>query len=526
MGLVNTSTQLARDLVRQMIAGGVTNVVVSPGSRNAPLSIALFAAQQAKLIEVHVRIDERTAAFFALGIAKASNKPVAVVCTSGTAAANYHPAILEAHHSQVPLLVITADRPEHLRKTGANQTTMQMGLYGGATTFSADVAGSNFDLTQAFAGLRIGPVHLNVQFDEPLLPDDDDGWLNQIKKAAFDWLPSTQNATIEIKTGRGVIVIGHDRGGFDPAAISNFAREIGWPVVAEDPLTFPDSIAHASLFLTSENTRKTLKPDVVIVIGRTTLSRSINALVKSAGVEIVLDPRIKNVDTKRSADHLYSTIPTVSVGVPIDNQWRELWNSYSKKTIALIEKLPAWSEASIARNISRELPKNCALFISSSRPIRDIEGFASARESVETFANRGLAGIDGNISTALGIATQRTSTFAIVGDLSFLHDMTGLIGAEAINCRILVINNDGGGIFSTLPQSGTPGFEVIFGTPHGLDPAAIAQSMGISAVTVKDEVQLTKEMGKPIQGLSVIVAEVPSREENAMTLRNLYSELL
>lgn len=523
---MNTSTQLARDLVRQMIHGAVTNVVLSPGSRNAPLSIALFAAHQAKLIEVHVRIDERTAAFFALGIAKASNKPVAVVCTSGTAAANYHPAVLEAHHSQVPLLVITADRPERLRKTGANQTTMQVGLYGGATTFSADVAGSNFDLSPAFRGLQKGPVHLNVQFDEPLLPDDGDEWLDQIKKGSPLSSPSNERAAIEITDGRGVIVIGHDRGGFNTTSISSFTKEIGWPVVAEDPLTFPDAISCASLFLTSQNTRSALKPDVVIVIGRTTLSRSINALVKSAKIEIVIDSRIKDVDSKRSADHLYSTIPKVKVAIPRDNDWRDLWNLYSKKTIALIEKLPAWCEASITRNISRELPRDCALFISSSRPIRDIEGFASVRDGVETFANRGLAGIDGNISTALGIATQRASTFAIVGDLSFLHDMTGLIGAETINCRILVINNNGGGIFSTLPQSGTPGFEVIFGTPHGLDPAAIAESMGISAVTVKDQTQLTKEMAKPIQGLSIIVAQVPSREENATILRNLYSDLL
>jgi 2-succinyl-5-enolpyruvyl-6-hydroxy-3-cyclohexene-1-carboxylate synthase len=188
----------------------------------------------------------------------------------------------------------------------------------------------------------------------------------------------------------------------------------------------------------------------------------------------------------------------------------------------LVEELPGWSEASIARTVAELLPDESTLFVSSSRPIRDLEGFAASRGNIETFANRGLAGIDGNISTALGIASQRSSTVAVLGDLSFLHDVTGLIGAGDINLRVLVINNDGGGIFSTLPQHNAKGFEKLFGTPHGLDPALIAASMGIPSTTITSIDELQREMLEPVIGLSVVVARVRTREENARMLLELY----
>jgi len=521
MGLVNSSTQLARYLLRQLIENGVKEVVLSPGSRNAPLSIALYAAEQKGLITLHMRIDERTAGFFALGIAKASLRPVAVVCTSGTAVANYHPAVLEARHSQIPLLVITADRPARFRETGANQTTLQAGIFGNATTYAIDVSDPAVDLIPVFLALHTGPVHVNVQFDEPLLPDDENQWLTGITSGNFQDASDENGVELIIPDARGVIVVGHDRGGFTPEAVTTFAAEIGWPVIAEDPLSFPQSVAHASLFLASEKIRQILRPEAVIVIGRTTLSRSTNTFVKSAEKEIVVDPRIATVDNKRSADQVFRTLPKVTKKFDAEKEWHLLWSSYSQKIVKLLVTLPDWSEANIARSFAQGLPAGSTLFISSSRPIRDIEGFAAPRADIETFANRGLAGIDGNISTALGIASQRHSAVAIMGDLAFLHDMTGLIGVVAVNLRILVINNDGGGIFSTLPQDGVQGFEKIFGTPHGLDPAAIARSMGIKATTVDTIDQLRYEMSLPISGLSVVVANVPSREKNASTLREL-----
>lgn len=519
--MVNSSTQLARSLTRQLIENGISDVVLSPGSRNSPMSIALYSAANEGLLELHVRIDERTAGFFALGIAKASKQPVALVCTSGTAVANYHPAILEAHHSQIPLLAITADRPARLRKTGANQTTVQSGIFGDAVTYSADIAEPLSDLHEVLLGLKNGPVHLNVQFDEPLLPDDQSDWLSGVVQGK-PFEPTELDAEeLLITKSRGVIVVGYDRGGLGAEEINKFALELGWPLIAEDPLSFAQAIPHTTIFLASEKIRKELLPEVAIVIGRTTLSRSTNALIKSAAYEIVIDPRIAVVDTERTADQLFLTLPVLLKQFDLDPEWATLWESYAIKTAGLLDSLPQWSESNIARKLGAILPSRGTIFVSSSRPIRDLEGFASPRGDIETFANRGLAGIDGNISTALGIASQRGSMVAVLGDLSFLHDLTGLIGTTGINLRILVINNDGGGIFSTLPQRGVSGFERIFGTPHGLDLAAIASSMGIPATTAADLNGLLQELLLPIEGLSVVVAKVPDREVNAQTLSDL-----
>ena len=524
VAFVNQSTQLARSIVRQVIESGIKDVVVSPGSRNAPLLIAFYEASQLHLINMHVRIDERTGGFFAVGIAKATEVPVALLCTSGTAIANYHPAVLESWHSQVPLLVITADRPARLRQSGANQTTMQKDFFGPATNFASDISGSESDLTQALSALQNGPVHLNVQFDEPLVSDDDSEWLQNIKSRKFIKLGEESKKLI-INEEKGVLVIGHDRAGLDAKLVKTFVLELGWPVIAEDPLTFPNAQAHASLFLTSEKTRALLKPEVVIVIGRTTLSRSINALVKSAKKEIVIDPRVLLVDVKRTADEIFTALPSLNIKKKCSLQWIADWNLQSERASQAAVSLPNWGEASIAKAISSAVALGTTVFVSSSRPIRDIEGFAVPRSGVETFANRGLAGIDGNISTALGIASQRESTLAILGDLAFLHDVTGLIGAEGIKARIIVINNDGGGIFSTLPQSGVEGFEKIFGTPHGRDLVAITRGFGVEATEVKSIGDLINEIQKPIAGLSVVVAVVPSREINAKALKDLYLSL-
>jgi 2-succinyl-5-enolpyruvyl-6-hydroxy-3-cyclohexene-1-carboxylate synthase len=191
----------------------------------------------------------------------------------------------------------------------------------------------------------------------------------------------------------------------------------------------------------------------------------------------------------------------------------------------MVADISTWSEQLVAHEIAAGVPTGTSLFISSSRPIRDLEGFAAARTGVETFANRGLAGIDGNISTALGIASQRKETIAVLGDLGFLHDLTGLIHKEKINLKIFVINNDGGGIFSTLSQRGVDGFEDVFGTPHGLDLAAIAQSMGIAAKTINSQAQLITELSEPVKGTSLVVINVPNRDANADFLKGIYNSV-
>jgi 2-succinyl-5-enolpyruvyl-6-hydroxy-3-cyclohexene-1-carboxylate synthase len=522
--VINPSTLLARVIVRQIIEAGVKDVVISPGSRNAPLSIAFHQASTKGLINLHVRIDERTAAFFALGIAKASGRPVPIVCTSGTAVANYHPAVLEASHTNTPLLVLTADRPAALRKTGANQTTEQARIFGKAVRYFADISGSVYPMELPFASLQSGPVHLNIQFEEPLIGDKSDNWLNDLTISAPRVFDRKTPGTFYTKSTRGVLVIGHDRGGLSADAVQKFSQELGWPVIAEDLLTFKNAISHASVFLTSKTIAEDLAPDTVVVIGRTTLSRSINGFIKMARKEIVIDPRIATVDTDRLADQKFTQLPAVEVQ-PVDAEYAEKWNKYSLRAQKMVADISTWSEQLIAREIAAGVPTGTSLFISSSRPIRDLEGFAVARDGVETFANRGLAGVDGNISTALGIASQRKETIAVLGDLGFLHDLTGLIHKEKINLKIIVINNDGGGIFSTLSQRGVDGFEEVFGTPHGLDPAAIAQSMGIPAKTIGTQKELITELSAPVQGISVVVVNVPNREANADFLKGIYNNV-
>lgn len=521
---VNNSTSLARVVVRQIIESGITDVVISPGSRNAPLSLAFFAAAERGLITVHVRIDERTAAFFALGIIKATGRPVPVVCTSGTAVANYHPAVLEAHHTNAPLLVLTADRPAMLRKTGANQTTEQARIFGKAVRYFADVDGPVYPMELPLDSLRIGPVHLNLQFDEPLLPDDSSDWVSEIVVAPKDFVTWSKPGTLRLVGARGVVVIGHDRAGLSVQEITEFTKVLGWPVIAEDPLSFPDAIAHASIFLTSQEIRSTLIPQSVLVIGRTTLSRSINAFIKSSPIQYVVDPRTATVDTDRQADRIFTSLPILQ-GVIQSDDWIATWNKVAERTKKLVASLDGWNEAVIARTIAAGIPDESAVFVSSSRPIRDLEGFALPRGGVDTYANRGLAGIDGNISTALGIAYAHKSTIAILGDLSFLYDLTGLINKEDINCRIIVINNDGGGIFSTLPQRGAHGFETVFGTPHGLKPAEIAKAMGVPAKEISSIKELEAEIKAPISGVSVVVCNVPNRESNADNLKTIYESL-
>jgi len=220
---MNTSTTLARTIARQLVEAGITDVVISPGSRNAPLTMAFFEAAKRNLITLHTRIDERTAAFFALGITKATGQPVPIVCTSGTAVANYHPAVLEASHSNLPLLVITADRPAELRRTGANQTTEQARIFGKAVRYFADISGAAYPLELPLNSLKNGPVHLNVQFAEPLNDDGDSDWLAELRNNPPKDFNRKEAGTFYTKSTRGLLVIGHDRAGLSAASVTDFA---------------------------------------------------------------------------------------------------------------------------------------------------------------------------------------------------------------------------------------------------------------------------------------------------------------
>ena len=513
-GRVSSATDLARQTIRKLIEFGVSNFVISPGSRNAPLSIALQEAEQRGVIELHIKLDERGAAFYALGIAKATNQHVAVICTSGTAAANFHPALLEAWHASNKLIAITADRPERLRKTGANQTTDQVGMFPNIPAFDL-VTGVNFELGN-------GPTHLNIQFDEPLLPKDKNDWLSGLHiNPPKQITESTKTLSV---SGNGVIVIGHDRGTLPASEIATFIKSSGLPIIAEDPLTFANSISHASAFLSDEVIRNYLKADYAIVIGRTTLSRSINSYLALADKTFVIDPRISTIDTKRTASQIFFALPKLEVS-PLNPTWISDWNEISKLASKIIDEDQSWSEQIALRTISAGIPEGSALFVGSSRPIRDVEAFAAPRSGIEVFANRGLAGIDGNLSTIFGISNNFERTYAVIGDLTFLHDLTALLSPASNNLTIFVIDNNGGGIFSTLPQAGVAGFEEIFATPQNQDLVKIISSFGIQVTKVKSTSDLNFALSQSSPGLNFVIVEVPNRDFMASNLMETYSRI-
>ena len=505
---MSNSTKLAHAVLRQLIEAGVSDFVVSPGSRNAPLLTALGEAAEKQIIELHVKIDERGAAFFALGVSKASNNYVAVICTSGTAAANFHPAAIEALHSANKLLIITADRPARLRKTGANQTTNQVNIFPGVKTH--DIS-SEIEIKSL---LNTGPVHLNIQFDEPLVSVEKNDWLAGIKINPISFENHIEGK-LEVTTG--VLVIGHDRAGYRVDQVLEFAKKLNWPVISEDPLSFPQAIAHAVLFLSDSEIAKELAPENVVVIGRTTLSRSTNNFIKLAKNLIVIDPRSLDIDSKREGNLLLSTLPSQVVSEKTDSN---IWQKASDLTAKKIENLQ-WSEQFVTLEITKSMPNSSALFVGSSRPVRDVEAFCKPRGGLEIFANRGLAGIDGNISTVFGVAREFDTTYAILGDLTFLHDISALSNTANENVRIYVIDNNGGGIFSTLPQAGVENFDQLFGTPHNLDLVKVCAGFGLNVVKVNNPVELQKVMSKSVNGLEIVIIQVPDREVNAKELKVL-----
>lgn len=519
---MSQSTNVARSTVRQLIELGITDVVISPGSRNAPLSLAFAEAASKNLIKMHIRIDERSAAFFALGLSKASNRYVPVLSTSGTAVANYFPALLEAYHSANKLLLLTADRPERLRKTGSNQTTLQSGIFGNFVSKSID-SSTIIDISHFLNGA--GPIHINLQFDEPLLPSDQNDWLAGLKNQPLAERYVTPSE-ISITQKRTLIILGHDKGGFEVAKLNEFIEESKAVLLSEDPLAFPDAITHHPIILSNEKVRLELTPDLVIVIGRTTLTRSTNALISGAKRIIVIDPKISEIDTRRSADEIHISLPKV-LATESDPSWRGEWERYSKLASGALKAGAPWSETRIAETLSQF--KFDALFIASSRPIRDIEAACVSSSSINTFANRGLAGIDGNISTAMGIATQFDKTLAVLGDLAFFHDISALTNEIDETLTVLVVDNNGGGIFSTLPQRGVPYFEEVFGTPHNKSIKKIVSGFGIKVVEVESVEELESALSNSLanpknKGVTVVVAKVPDRESNADNLAFIASE--
>ena len=524
----DATTAFARALGDEWARAGITDACIAPGSRSAPLALALADDER---IRVHVHLDERSAAFFALGLAKDSGHPALALCTSGTAAAHFHAAVLEAHHGRTPLIVCTADRPPELRDTGAGQTVDQVGLYGAAVRWHRDVgvpedvpgAGAAWRATAARAvaeavGPTAGPVHLNLPFREPLVPTgtplvdapgrpDGRPWTEVVAPRRLPDERTVERIAATVRANpRGLLVAGWGNG-VAPATAARFATAAGWPVLA-DPISGLRTGAHAvstyDALLRAPAFVAAHVPDLVVRVGAASTGKPANqGLLGSSVPQLVVDPDRAWLDPQHAAAELVAVEDDALLAAVADrlepaspqSPWLEGWLSAERTArAALDELLDGWEEpfeGRVARDVVDGLSADAALLVASSMPVRDVESFARPRTGVRMLANRGVNGIDGFVSTALGVAAAHQTAgpvVALLGDLCLLHDVNGLLGAtdRGLDATFVVLDNDGGGIFSFLPQAGLPEhFELLFGTPHGLDLTGLAGVYGLVAERVE-----------------------------------------
>jgi 2-succinyl-5-enolpyruvyl-6-hydroxy-3-cyclohexene-1-carboxylate synthase len=553
---VNPSTAFGRVLVDELVRGGVTDAVLAPGSRSAPVALAMAAAERAGRLRLHVRIDERTAAFLALGLAKLSGRPVPVLTTSGTATAHLHAAVLEADASGVPLLALTADRPPELRDSGANQTIQQPGLYGWAVRWAADVgvpeagreeAQNRYWRSLAAKALMVacgalsadpGPVHLNLALREPLLPDDESAelagpWAGRPEGAPWTAAGQTTNATSRPTMGRRprTLVVAGDGPLFGGrVAVEN--ATYSWPVVAEPSSgAWTDAaIRGGALLLGVPGWLADHRPDRVVVVGRPTLSRPVSALLADPRVEVeTVTARPRWPDAARASERVGMGFPGgPPEGGDVDGRWLAEWRSAAGQVgsaiDAVLDASPRLTAARLARDVVASLPSGALLFLGSSTPVRDVDRLAAPRTDLTVLANRGVAGIDGTISTAVGAALSHGGpAFALMGDLTFLHDLTGLLpgeGERAPDLTVVVPDNDGGGIFAQLEPGDdryAQDYRRVFGTPHGRDLVAVAQALGWAATRISSPGDLGPALS--LGGPRVVVVGTDQRAEAMLATR-------
>ena len=533
-----TSTELARDLVDRLVAAGVEHLVLCPGSRSAPIAFASYDAAEAGRVTLHTRIDERTAGFLALGLAKGSHRPAVVFCTSGTAAANLHPAVLEAAHAGVPLVVVTADRPASMRGTGANQTTDQVGLFGDAAP-TLDVASVD-DLAGVVVGGE-GPVHVNVQFVEPLVPGAAHAprargkWplpYRHLARSGAGYHGTVVNGPdpIHLPAGpRTVVVAGDDAG--PPAR--QLAENARWPLLAEPSSgsrTGDSAIRTYRILLGGDLGARVER---VVVFGHPTLSRPVTRLLGS-GVEVVSVPP-RGRWTERP--HPVTRHAREVTADPDETGWFEEWKARDAEVSRALDDLveaDGLGPLAVAREVSAALPPGGQLYVGASNPIRDLDLMAARYEvgrRRKVLANRGLSGIDGTVSSAIGAALTRPGArnLLLVGDVTFLHDMTALvIGPDEPrpDLTVVVVNDDGGSIFAVLEQ-GDPSYadryERLFGTPHGVDLAALCAATRTPHWRVESVPELRQALDSPNGGIDVV--EVRCRRDNRRALDEAFRAL-
>ncbi|WP_084077352.1 2-succinyl-5-enolpyruvyl-6-hydroxy-3-cyclohexene-1-carboxylic-acid synthase [Demequina sp. NBRC 110057] len=547
------SAEFARELIAALAASGVREFVLCPGSRSGPLAHALAEAGAdnpplgAPGVDLHVRIDERSAAFLALGLARggaATGEPraVAIVTTSGTAVGNLMPAVMEAHHAGVPLLLLTADRPGELRGVGANQTTDQVGIFGTFVRWSADVAapadgdepGRAARLAMRAVGVALGdparddmtgtpgPVHLNLEFRDPLGPDngvwDDVPRVEGHPSSGAYGLPVAPDPAPLPAVERGVVIAGDGAG--DIARL--VAEAHGWPLLAEPTsgARAGDACIPAYLELLAADAGADLARQVhqVVVIGRPTLTRPVQRLIADAPALMVAAHGARWREAPRHAERVLRAVPdawttradgTLALG---DSPWLARWHAAAS---ALVAPEPAWDRDAIGAAFLASLAPGGLALLGSSGSIRAADRVAPAwapGEAPILIANRGLAGIDGTVSTAAGMALAAGAPVsALMGDVTFLHDVGGLLVGpreRRPRLRIVVIDDHGGTIFGGLEHSAAPAANVerVFTTPHGADLAALCAGYGVAHTRVASAEALTRALARPVSGLEVIQA--------------------
>jgi len=562
---MNPSTAFGTVFVDELVRCGVREAVVSPGSRSTPLALALFGRSQAgdpSAPRLHVRIDERSAGFLALGLGKAGRRPAVAVCTSGTAAAEFHAAVIEADEAGVPLIVVTADRPPELRGTGSNQTIDQLKLYGGAVRWFCEagvpearpgmagywrsLACRAWAMASGEAGGAPGPVHINVPLRDPLVPDPADpgsgagsgsssgeAWPEPLGGRA-DGAPWTRVAVGRGGTGerlrldwaeRGVVVCGD--GDYDCAPLLELAEAAGWPVLAEPSSNArrgPNALSAYGYLLGASGFAAGHRPDVIVSAGRPGLSRPQLSLLRGAPgapprrhVVLASGPGRWD-DPARSATEVAAAVGLA--GAPSaarDSAWLAAWlradGAARRAADSLLDGLAAVTEPRLARDVAAGRPAGTLLWAASSQPVRDLDLHMAPRAGMRVLASRGASGIDGLVSCAIGAALAHQAAgggpaVALLGDLAFLHDSPGLVlgpDEPRPDLCLVVVNNDGGGIFSDLEPARFAGpFERVFGTPHGTDIASVARAAGLAYTRLERPGDLEKVLAG--EGLRVVEA--------------------
>ena len=571
---MHPSTALATVLVDELVRGGVQEAVLCPGSRSAPFAYALEEADRAGRLRLRVRVDERSAGFLALGMARATGLPVPVVTTSGTAVANLHPAVLEAHHGGIPLLVLSADRPAELRGTGANQTTVQPGMFGRSVRWEADLPAPESVTAAANAHWRTsvcravlasagwpdepaGPVHLNVSFRDPLAPDL--ASRQQAPAGRADGSPWTDVTPVArpvpppLPAGERTVVLLGDLPDPDLTVRAlDWAEECGWPVLAEPfgvlpagGTAVPHGVLVAGRVAAGAPGVAGLVPDRVVVVGRLTLFRELGALSRRPGTRVELVSAVPRwtdpghvVHQVHRTDVLWERTPRATGADAWVRAWQEAGRALTPRVrqAAGLEDGPGapMTGPGIADVVAGSLSPDDVLVLGSSNAPRDLALVLDPERAGRSrvIASRGLAGIDGTVSTAVGVALcqEEGGTVALLGDLTFLHDTNGLLVGPTEprpDLTLVVVNDDGGGIFSTLEYGeaarlasavGAAATERIFGTPHGIDLAALCAAHRVGHTRVESLGHLSELLAEPAHGIRVL--EVPVDRSGHRPLRD------